>query len=203
MHRPHVPVILASGSASRAQLLRNAGVEPRISPVEVNEEAILSSHSGTAQGALLTLAWAKATAHGPVEGAVVIAADSMLRIDGELQGKPHTESETIRRWRAQSGKTGELMTAHVFLYGNESYAEVSTTSITFGRPSEADIAAYAASGEPWGCAGAFTLEALGSWFIDRIEGDPSGVIGLSMPVVGRALTHFGIDVSQTWVASKR
>ena len=60
------------------------------------------------------------------------------------------------------------------------------------------VAAYAASGEPLECAGAFTLEALGGWFIDAIEGDPSSVIGLSLPVLRRALYSFGLDVSSFW-----
>ena len=72
----------------------------------------------------------------------------------------------------------------------------------FAQASDADIAAYAASGEPWQCAGAFTLEALGGWFIDRIEGDPSSVIGLSLPVVRRALYGFGLDASDFWNAEK-
>ena len=62
----------------------------------------------------------------------------------------------------------------------------------------ADIRAYAATGEPLECAGAFTLEAIGGWFIDRIEGDPSSVIGLSLPVVRRALYSFGLSVSELW-----
>ena len=63
---------------------------------------------------------------------------------------------------------------------------------------EADIAAYARTGEPLECAGAFTLEAIGGWFIDRIEGDPSSVIGLSLPVLRRALYSFDLSVSSFW-----
>ena len=68
----------------------------------------------------------------------------------------------------------------------------------FADVSDRDIAAYAATGEPWECAGAFTLEALGGWFIERIEGDPSSVIGLSLPVIRRASAHFGYPVSSLW-----
>ena len=76
--------------------------------------------------------------------------------------------------------------------------ETSTTTVHFAQASEADIAAYAYSGEPLHCAGAFTLEAMGGWFIDRIEGDPSSVIGLSLPVVRRALYAFDLNVSDFW-----
>lgn len=148
--------------------------------------------------------------------AILIGGDSMLLIDGELQGKPHTAEETVKRWRNQRGKTAELLTGHAVYHrtglgANESmgvlsqpawsqepYVEVSTTRIAFAEASDADIEAYAETGESFGCAGAFTLEALGGWFIDRIEGDPSSVIGLSLPVVRRALTHFGYPASATW-----
>ena len=76
--------------------------------------------------------------------------------------------------------------------------ETVSTSITFGDVSDADIEAYARSGQPLQCAGAFTLEGLGSWFMDGIEGDPTSVIGLSMPLLRRALYRFGLDVSVFW-----
>ena len=78
------------------------------------------------------------------------------------------------------------------------HVETSTTTIRFAEASEADIEAYARSGEPLECAGAFTLEAMGGWFIDSIDGDPSSVIGLSLPVVRRALYSFGLGVSDFW-----
>lgn len=201
--RNPVPVVLASSSPSRLTLLRNAGVEPVVAPVAVDEEAILAacgqiSSLADAESAVLALASAKAAAAHLNPQAVTIAADSMLLLDGQLQGKPHTVAETIRRWQAQRGRTAHLITGHALSFGDARFSGVSTTAVTFGNPSDADIRAYAESGEPLGCAGAFTLEALGSWFIDRIEGDPSGVIGLSMPVVQRALRSFGLDVSQTW-----
>ena len=70
--------------------------------------------------------------------------------------------------------------------------------VRFGEPSDADIVAYAESGEPLGCAGAFTLEALGGWFIDGIDGDPSSVLGLSLPLIRRTLAEWGLDVSAFW-----
>jgi len=104
----------------------------------------------------------------------------------------------VERWRAQAGKTAELLTGHCIIHGDRRVVETARTTVTFAAASEADIAAYAASGEPLACAGAFTLEALGGWFIDRIEGDPSSVIGLSLPLVRRALYDFGLDVSTFW-----
>lgn len=131
-------------------------------------------------------------------GTVVIAADSMLLLDGELQGKPLTVERTVERWRQQRGATATLITGHAVTYRGTTVTGSSETVVHFAEASDRDIEAYAATGEPLQCAGAFTLEALGGWFIDRIEGDPSSVIGLSLPLVRRTLAGFGLDVSNFW-----
>ncbi|WPF66618.1 MULTISPECIES: nucleoside triphosphate pyrophosphatase [unclassified Corynebacterium] len=195
-------LILASQSPSRRAILRSAGVEPVLHPAHVDEEAVRASLPEDSTPAEVVCALAKAKAQAVAEhypGEVVVGCDSMLLLDGQLQGKPHTEAETIRRWRAQAGRTAELLTGHCVIGPQgKSVVEATRTTISFARASEADIAAYAATGEPWECAGAFTLEALGGWFIDRIEGDPSSVIGLSLPFVRRALYSFGLTVSNFW-----
>lgn len=76
--------------------------------------------------------------------------------------------------------------------------EAISTKVHFGNPSDADIEAYARSGEPLGCAGAFTLEAKGGWFIDGIDGDPSSVLGISLPLIQRTLHNWGVNISDTW-----
>lgn len=235
----NVQVILASTSPSRLSILRSAGVEPTVIASGVDEDAVVARlqeavGKPTPHQVVAALAEAKAKAviaeleagrgadkvAAQPEAAVLIGGDSMLLIDGELQGKPHTAGETVKRWRNQRGKTAELLTGHAVFHRStsragvrdtgagtpeaqevweaEPYVEVSTTRITFAQATDADITAYATTGEPFGCAGAFTLEALGGWFIDRIEGDPSSVIGLSLPVVRRALAHFGYPASATW-----
>lgn len=142
---------------------------------------------------------------GAAAGAtVVIACDSMLLLDGELSGKPHTVDETVRRWRLQRGRAAELVTGHSITAlsdapeGTRSATAAISTTVRFGEPSDADVRAYAESGEPLGCAGAFTLEALGGWFIDGVDGDPSSVLGLSLPLIRRTLAGWGLDVSAFW-----
>ncbi|MCT1441894.1 MULTISPECIES: nucleoside triphosphate pyrophosphatase [Corynebacterium] len=200
-------LVLASGSASRLMLLHNAGVEPIVHPADVDEETILARlETAPPRERVAALAQAKCETVAPVYPAdVTVGCDSMLLIDGQLTGKPHTQAEAIRRWENQSGKVGTLLTAH-YITGpqcdgspsRKTFADVSETRVYFASPTRRDIEAYAASGEPLPCAGAFTLEALGSWFIDRIEGDPSGVIGLSIPTLRRALYSLGIDASSLW-----
>ena len=193
-------LILASQSPSRASILRGAGVEPVLEPADIDErslEASLAGHPPADIVAALASAKAEKVAERyPTEP--VIGGDSMLLLDDELQGKPHTEEATIERWHQQAGRTAELLTGHCRIFGNKRHVETSTTTVHFAQASEADIAAYAHSSEPLHCAGAFTLEAMGGWFIDRIEGDPSSVIGLSLPVVRRALYAFDLNVSDFW-----
>ena len=119
-------------------------------------------------------------------------------LDGRLQGKPHTVERTVERWKAQRGRTATLVTGHAVVHRGRRISVASSTQVHFARVSDRDIEAYAATGEPLECAGAFTLEALGGWFIDRVDGDPSGVIGLSLPVLRRALEEFGLSVSDFW-----
>lgn len=193
-------IVLASQSPSRASILRGAGVEPVLAPAHVDEEAIETSLSGAAPADIVAaLATAKAEKIAPeYPQDVVIGGDSMLLLDGVLQGKPHTVDATIERWRAQAGRRAELLTGHCIIQGDKRHVETSRTSVFFAEANEHDITAYAATGEPLECAGAFTLEAIGGWFIDRIEGDPSSVIGLSLPVVRRALYSFDLCVSDFW-----
>ncbi|WP_293769103.1 nucleoside triphosphate pyrophosphatase [uncultured Corynebacterium sp.] len=193
-------IVLASQSPSRASILRGAGVEPVLAPADIDERALEAELADAAPADIVAaLAAAKARAVAPrFPGDVIIGGDSMLLLDGELQGKPLTQEATVERWRAQSGRSAQLLTGHCVVYDGRDYAETSTTTVHFAPALDADIRAYAATGEPLQCAGAFTLEAIGGWFIDSIEGDPSSVIGLSLPVVRRALYSFGLNVSQFW-----
>lgn len=196
-------IILASQSPSRASILRGAGVEPVLRPAHVDEASLIDSLGDAAPAEVVSqLAVAKAKKIAPdFPNDVVIGGDSMLLLDGQLQGKPHTIDATISRWEQQAGKTAELLTGHCVIWGDQMHVETSKTTVRFAQATLADIRAYAATHEPLECAGAFTLEAIGGWFIDRIEGDPSSVIGLSLPVVRRALYSFGLSVSEFWTPS--
>ena len=193
-------LVLASQSPSRLMILNNAGVDPVQHPAHVDEDAIIASLAGAPPAVVVSaLARAKADAVAPeYPGDIVVGCDSMLLLGGELQGKPHTVEETIRRWRAQRGQTAELVTGHAIGFNGEWVVDTVSTRIHFGDATDADIEAYARSGEPLECAGAFTLEALGGWFIDSIEGDQTSVIGLSLPLLRRALYSFGVNASDLW-----
>lgn len=193
-------LVLASQSPSRRMLLEQGGVRPVLRPAHIDEDALIASLNDAPPATTVsTLARAKAeTAIEQFPDDVVVGCDSMLLLDGELLGKPHTVEATIERWKAQRGKEAQLLTGHAVWFGGEWVVDTVATTIRFGDVSDADIEAYARSGQPLECAGAFTLEALGSWFIDSIDGDPTSVIGLSMPLLRRCLYRFGLNASDFW-----
>lgn len=195
-------LVLASQSPSRRMLLEQGGVRPVLRPAHIDEDAVIASlHDAPPATTVSTLARAKAeTAIADFPDDVVVGCDSMLLLDGELLGKPHTVEATIERWKAQRGKVAQLLTGHAVWFGGEWVVDTVATTIRFGDASDTDIEAYARSGQPLECAGAFTLEALGSWFIDSIDGDPTSVIGLSMPLLRRCLYRFGLDASDFWAS---
>jgi septum formation protein len=134
---------------------------------------------------------------------VVVGCDSMLHVDGELVGKPRDAVTARARWTALAGGTGELVTGHTVLRlaGGEidRVAEGhAVTTVRFGRPDPAELEAYVATGEPLAVAGAFTLDGLGGWFVDGIDGDPSNVIGISLPLTRRLLAGVGVRVTDLW-----
>ena len=103
------------------------------------------------------------------------------------------------------GTTGHLLTGHALLRLSNGVithtdSETASTTVHFGAPTEDELAAYVGSGEPAHVAGAFTLDGLGGWFIERIEGDPSNVIGISLPLVQRMVRRSGMSITGLWGA---
>ena len=136
----------------------------------------------------------------PQEAEVVVGCDSMLEIDGRVVGKPTDAKDARERWRVMSGSTGTLYTGHFLVRTtDEAIAEgVSSATVHFGSPSRTEIEAYIASGEPLWCAGAFTIDGLGGAFIEGIDGDPHGVVGISLPLLRRLLADLGVRWTDLW-----
>jgi len=209
-----VRLVLASASPARLGVLRAAGLDPLVEVSEVDEEALLAELSEASPHRRVTaLAEAKA---GCVAGrtsrdgdgrTVVIGCDSMLLVGGELVGKPGTPEVARRRWSAMAGRTGELITGHAVLVARAGTVETgvsahASTLVHFAEPDETEISAYIDSGEPLAVAGGFTLDGLGGWFVDRIEGDPSNVIGISLPLTRRLLGRVGVTLPDLWPAAR-
>lgn len=205
-------VVLGSASAGRLRVLRNAGIDPLVVVSGVDEDAVTEALGSSGPAAVVNaLAEAKADAVcrklDPTVAAdcVVIGCDSMLFIDGALSGKPGTPEETRRRWHAMAGRAGQLFTGHSVVrmldgtLRRATAAEV--TTVRFGTPTQSELESYIASGEPLGVAGAFTLDGLGGWFVDGIDGDPSNVVGLGLAVTRRLLESVGCALGDIWRAN--
>jgi septum formation protein len=193
-----VRVVLASASPARLAVLRAAGINPDVIVSGVDEDA----YSAPATGELtqvLASAKASAVAAGLDDG-LVIGCDSMLDLDGRAYGKPASRAEVEERWRQMSGRDGTLFTGHcvIDVAGGRRATAVAATTVRFGRPSAAEISAYAATGEPLSMAGAFTIEGLGGWFVDSIDGDHNNVIGISVPLLRRLFLDLGVTIPDLW-----
>jgi septum formation protein len=206
-------VILGSASSGRLGVLRNAGIEPSVVVSGVDEDAIIAALADAPPAQVVcALAEAKAAdvvSRLPVDAmadSVVIGCDSMLYVDGTLRGKPGTVEAARRQWHDMAGRSGELYTGHSLIRLQDGdirqrETECGVTTVHFGEPSAPDLEAYLASGEPLAVAGSFTLDGRGGWFIDRIDGDPSNVIGLSLPLTRSLIERLGLTMSALWPAN--
>ncbi|WP_329306421.1 Maf family nucleotide pyrophosphatase [Streptomyces sp. NBC_01260] len=193
--------VLASASPARLGLLRQAGFAPEVIVSGVDEDALSAP---TPAELALVLAEAKAAAVAglaEVAGALVIGCDSVLELDGEALGKPADAEDATARWKSMRGRSGVLRTGHSLAdtATGRTVSETASTTVRFGEPTDAEIAAYVASGEPLHVAGAFTLDGRSAPFVDSIDGDPGNVIGLSLPLLRRLLGELGIPVTDLWV----
>ena len=201
--------VLASASPARLGILRAAGIDPSVVVSGVDEDAVAAGLTDPSPSELVTaLAMAKAEAVlGTVAGthadAVIVGCDSMLSIGGEMLGKPGTPEIARARWADMAGKAGELLTGHAIIrvdggVRSKDTSGSQTTVVRFADPTPAEIDAYIASGEPLAVAGSFTLDGLGGWFVEGIDGDPSSVIGISLPLTRRLLADVGVSVVDLW-----
>jgi len=179
-------------------VLRAAGVRPDVIVSGVDEDAYSAPTTGELTQVLAS-AKAAAVAAGLADG-LVIGCDSMLDLDGRAYGKPATPAEAEQRWHQLAGRTGTLFTGHcvIDVAGGRRQTAVAATTVRFGTPTDAEIAAYVATGEPLGMAGAFTIEGLGGWFVDSIDGDHNNVIGISVPLLRTLLLSLGVTIPDLW-----
>jgi len=189
-----VQVILASSSSSRFRLLESAGITPKVLVSGVDEEA---SEFDLLSPAELVIALAILKAHTVKENApensLIIGCDSTFEFNGKSLGKPGNRENAIARCKEISGKSGYLHTGHclIDLKQGIELSERSTAKVQFAQMTEAEIIDYVDSGEPLNVAGGFTLDGLSAPFITNIEGDPSGIIGLSLPLLRKMVISLG------------
>lgn len=220
--QPRPRVVLASASAGRAELLTRSGIDATAIVSAVDERA-LAAASGLAptdaDGITVLLATEKAREvaanitggsqpaelGGPATTAdpiLVIGADSMLSLGDELLGKASGPQEVLARWEryAQPDTWADLVTGHavVELPSGRLVTEAVRTRIRMAAPTRGELAAYLATGEPLAVAGSATIDGFGAAFLAEIQGDPSNVIGLSLPRLRLLVADLGYEWCALW-----
>lgn len=210
-------VCLASTSPARLMLLRQAGIEPLAIGPGVDEDAAVADleadlgRTATPSEHVQLLARLKAEAvandlgstHPRFDG-IVIGGDSMFELDGRVYGKPHTAEAATERWRQMRGRTGILHSGHSVLRVEQGAVTggahaVAQSAVTFVDDiTDAEIDAYVGTGEPLEVAGAFTVDSLGGPFIERVDGDPSTVVGMSLSTVRRLARSLDVRWPDLW-----
>ena len=190
--------VLASGSAGRLSVLRGAGIDPEVVVSGVDETTEEPLDTATLVN---VLAERKASAVAALRpDALVLGCDSMLDLDGTAYGKPGSPGRATEMWALLSGREGTLYTGHCLIEpsAGRRVRAVGQTVVRFGSPSDAEVAAYVASGEPMRVAGGFTIDGLAAPFVEGVDGHPSNVIGLSMPLLRRMLADLGLAITDLW-----
>ena len=195
-------IVLASASPARLARLREGGLDPEGVVSGVGEDGA----EGDPADVAVELARRKAVAVAALPGcagALVLGCDSLLDLDGVALGKPGDAADAVARWRSMRGRSADLVTGHwvVDTRHGRSVGDVARTVVHFGSPTDAEIDAYVATGEPLRVAGAFTIDGLGGWFVDGVEGDPANVIGISLPLLRTLFARLDIAVTTLWSPS--
>ncbi len=196
----HVRLVLASESASRRRVLADAGIPAEVVVSGVDE----TIDASTTVDAVAALAERKATAVAaqlPAEPrTLVLGCDSLLDVDGTAFGKPDGAAEAQVLWRRLSGRAATLCTGHCLIdtLDGVGHAEVARSLVRFGTPSAAELEALVATGEPLAAAGGFTIEGHAGPFVESIDGHPSAVLGLSLPVLRRLLADADVRITDLW-----
>jgi septum formation protein len=208
-------LVLASASPARLSTLRSAGLAPYVLVSGVDEAAAVRPYGELAADEVaLVLARAKAEAvAAAIDGddppgdapasALVLGCDSVLDLDGEVHGKPVDAAEATARWQRMRGRSGVLHTGHWLVDLREdgsgaTLGAVASTTVHFAEVSDEEVAAYVATGEPLGVAGAFTTDGLGGAFVRGIEGDHHNVVGVSLPLLRDLLGECGVAWPTLW-----
>jgi nucleoside triphosphate pyrophosphatase len=181
-------LVLASASPRRQELLRNAGIPFEVQSTQIAEDPLPGEG---ARECAERLAREKALAvarHRPQD--VVLGADTVVVIDGQILGKPVDRDDAARMLRMLSGREHQVITGVCFVLSGQWSVASETTVVTMSEISDDEIARYIATSEPMDKAGAYAIQGIASRWIPRIEGDYSNVVGLPVALVWRMLRQF-------------
>jgi len=181
-------LILASSSPRRGELLKAAGIDFLTVPVDIDESILKLEPPGEHVRRLAMEKAQAAFAQHP--DAVVIGADTIVLVGGEVMGKPRDDGDAVRMLRLLSGREHEVLTGLAVVAKRGNAVEVARTRVWVNPLTDVEIAEYVASGETTDKAGAYAIQGLFSKFIDRIQGSYSNVVGLPVALVYRLLKGY-------------
>jgi septum formation protein len=175
----HLPLILASASPRRSELLRAAGIEFTVRVADIDETVLPGESPGDY---VRRLAREKAQAVAQA-GEMVLGADTTVVIGGEIAGKPVDAEDARRMLKLLSGQWHEVLTGVSLIRSDQIISEVAVTRVKFVKLADAEIDWYVATGEPMDKAGAYGIQGYASRFVESIEGNYSNVVGLPVQLV--------------------
>lgn len=182
-HEPRTRVVLASASPRRVDLLTSLGVVADVVAADIDETR-LPGESPDEYVLRVAADKAHAVSHGldqSTDDIVIISADTSVVLEGRVIGKPSDAAAAEHTLRSLSGRTHQVLSAVVAIDPNGfEHSAVSSTDVTFAEVTDAEIAWYVGTGEPFGKAGAYAIQGIGSFMVESIEGAPSTVIGLPL-----------------------
>ena len=181
-------LILASKSPRRRALLKAAGIPCEVLAVEISEAPLKLEPPGDHVRRLSRAKAEAALALRP--DAVVLGADTVVLVGGEMLGKPQDAADATRMLCSLSGREHEVLTGVAILSAGKATVEVSRTRVWFNPLTDTEVAAYVASGEAYDKAGAYGIQGLASKFVDRIQGSFTNVVGLPVALVYRLLKGY-------------
>lgn len=185
-------IILASRSPRRQELLRRVGLSDYTLAVsEAKEVADLSQPPARI---VQELARRKAAAADPAPGDIVIAADTVVVLDGEILGKPKDRADAVRMLTRLSGRGHEVFTGLALLKNGAFVCGAERTEVFFRPLTPAEIESYAATGEPDDKAGAYGVQDRGALFVRKIVGDYYNVMGLPLCLLSGLLKSLGVNL---------
>lgn len=189
-------IILASQSPRRKELLERMGITEfkTISP-DIDERAF----DGLSPAELvetLSREKSRAVAERAGDEALVIAADTVVALDGAILGKPEDETDAFKMLTLLSDVRHQVYTGVTVRRGSECVTEHEVTDVSFRELSEVEIERYISTGEPMDKAGAYGIQGYGALLVEAISGDYYNVMGLPVCRLGRILARFGVDCLQ-------
>ena len=188
-------IILASASPRRKDLFSYLGLDFTVTIPHVDEQARQGEHPEDFCHRISIDKAAIAIRDYP--DALIIAADTIVVIDGMILGKPHDDKEAFDYLTLLEGRTHEVYTGYTIMYKGENKTKVIRTRVHFRAMTAEEILWYIATREPLDKAGAYAVQGIGSIFVDRVEGSYTNVIGLPLSDLYYDLKGFGIVLDLT------